>query len=231
MSLRRIKKSFRQGTKVILKTVDIVRIRVYMKTIVSGSQLNSVRPARAGVIPYTVVQNRIYLLLGVDRRTRELTDFGGGCKANETAIDAAWRELQEESCKLFENLEQKALEQSVAVMTKDQQAVIFFMKISTELLTDTQEKFKRKQEQLQDYKKHLELIGVKWVEDTYFKVIGYDRNNHCLWKRIQNILRWNSDWDDLRSQLLNSTGDQSTLADTPRDRFTPRWGQPLYGMA
>ena len=32
---------------------------------------------RAGVIPYTIVNNDIIFLMGIDNKTREYTDFGG----------------------------------------------------------------------------------------------------------------------------------------------------------
>jgi hypothetical protein len=136
-------------------------------------------PVRAGVIPFTVRDHRLHFLLGIDRRTRELTDFGGGVKNTETMLDAAFRELLEESCKIFGgSVTKEHLKESPAVANSSRTAAIFFIK------------------------KHNELIGVKWVDQENFKLIAFNRRSQCMWKRIQNILCWNTTWSDLRLTLM-----------------------------
>jgi hypothetical protein len=41
------------------------------------------------------------------------------------------------------------------------------------------------------------LVGVKWISQGDFKTIAFNRNNQCMWKRVQNILRFNTAWTNL----------------------------------
>lgn len=169
-------------------------------------------PHRAGVIPYTTYNSKLYFLLGVDRSTRELTDFGGGKKATESMIEAALRELNEESCKIFDGI--VTLEQlkfSPVVTTKDKTIAIFFVRVDPKWIDIAEKTFVENQQKFQDIKKYNELVGVKWVEQERFKLIAFDRRSHCMWKRIQNILRWNTTWSDLHITLLLSSELTSAL--------------------
>ena len=51
---------------------------------------------RAGIIPYTKIDDKKYFCLGVDAKYGTLTDFGGGVKRIENFVLAACRELEEE---------------------------------------------------------------------------------------------------------------------------------------
>ena len=171
---------------------------------VNGRDLNSQKGAvRAGVIPFTVRENRLHFLLGIDRRTRELTDFGGGVKSHETMVGAAHRELEEESCGLFESIiKESQLQSSPAISNSERNTAIFFLRIDPEWLDTAEQIFSKKQQALAEIKKHNELIGVKWVAQEDFKLIAFNRRSQCMWKRVQNILRWNTTWNELRLQLM-----------------------------
>lgn len=73
------------------------------KTYVRNLDLKCVRPQRAGVIIYTVVDNATYIGIGLDSRTHDLTDFGGGVsyKTDKDAVRGALRELSEETLGVF----------------------------------------------------------------------------------------------------------------------------------
>lgn len=158
---------------------------------------------RAGVIPYTIKDNRLYFLLGIDRRTRELTDFGGGAKLDESMSEAALRELHEESCEIFNGyLTVEQLKDSPLVMNSTKTAVIYFAKVDPLWLMCAEQKFQENQRKLNDISKYNELISIKWVEEQYFKAIAFNRRNQCMWRRIQNILRTNTTWQELRVALL-----------------------------
>lgn len=158
---------------------------------------------RAGVIPYTIKDNRLYFLLGIDRRTRELTDFGGGAKLEETMSEAALRELHEESCEIFkDHITVEQLSTSPVVMNQCKTAIIFFIKIDPLWLLCAEKRFKENQYRLHSISKYLELIGIKWVEENHFKEIAFNRKKQCMWRRIQNIVRTNTTWHELRVALL-----------------------------
>jgi hypothetical protein len=160
-------------------------------------------PVRAGVIPFTVRDHRLHFLLGIDRRTRELTDFGGGVKNTETMLDAAFRELLEESCKIFGgSVTKEHLKESPAVANSSRTAAIFFLRVDSKWIDNAEIEFNTKQQELCGIKKHNELIGVKWVDQENFKLIAFNRRSQCMWKRIQNILCWNTTWSELRLTLM-----------------------------
>ena len=58
---------------------------------------------RAGVIPYTKIDNKIFFAFGVDTIYGDLTDFGGGVqKADRSVINGGIREFREESLGIFD---------------------------------------------------------------------------------------------------------------------------------
>lgn len=61
---------------------------------------------RGGVVPFTVDEHgEIFFCFGVDKKSGELTDFGGGLsvKNDERPILGAFREMKEETLDIFEN--------------------------------------------------------------------------------------------------------------------------------
>ena len=75
-----------------------------IKTLVQNLNLECVKPQRAGVIIYTVVNGAIFFGLGLDSSTHDLTDFGGGVmyKTDKNAVRGALREFEEETLQIFE---------------------------------------------------------------------------------------------------------------------------------
>lgn len=59
------------------------------------------KSSRGGVLPYTFINNELYICFGRDRESGDLTDFGGTKQINENIIQCAIREGEEESRKSF----------------------------------------------------------------------------------------------------------------------------------
>lgn len=58
---------------------------------------------RIGIIPYVKENRKIYFCMGLDKRHKELTDFGGfKIKSDTSILDTANRELKEETNNLFD---------------------------------------------------------------------------------------------------------------------------------
>ena len=72
-------------------------------TIRKISEINwkRVRPNRGGVIPYKIVEGKFFFCLGVDTKSQDLTDFGGGIWGGESVIEGCLREFMEESLLAF----------------------------------------------------------------------------------------------------------------------------------
>jgi len=69
------------------------------------SDLNfNIQPERAGVITYIKSGDTYTFCLGVDSHVHEITDFGGNVEQRDkTAIDAGWREFNEETHNIFKS--------------------------------------------------------------------------------------------------------------------------------
>jgi hypothetical protein len=90
-----------------VSTMDELRTRLSGKCVTGKVRdiLNTnVRPQRAGVILYTVLDGIVYFGLGLDSKTHDITDFGGTVqyRADGNAINGALREFQEETLEIFE---------------------------------------------------------------------------------------------------------------------------------
>lgn len=60
------------------KPPKLKKLTPVIKTTVQNLNLDCVKPQRAGIILYTVVDGATYFGLGLDSRTHDLTDFAGG---------------------------------------------------------------------------------------------------------------------------------------------------------
>lgn len=156
---------------------------------------------RAGVIPYTVFQGRLFFLLGIDRKTHEYTDFGGGCKNNETLLDGAWREFQEETCGVFSMFDKSCLISSIAVCNESKDSAIFFLEVPPVLLDIAPPLFMNIQKENSLNKKCLENISIQWVDDEDFRDMAFKRSK-LMWARINRFLNENTEWDDLKMKIV-----------------------------
>lgn len=60
---------------------------------------------RAGILPYTDFCGKRYYLFGVDRQSKDLTDFGGRIlRSDKSTIEGAFREFGEETSHCFGHL-------------------------------------------------------------------------------------------------------------------------------
>lgn len=152
---------------------------------------------RSGVIPYIInKEGIIYFLLGVDRRSGEITDFGGGVKKNESSLVAGVREFKEESREIFCNYDLNNFETSLA-LTNDKMCIIFKgidynyftpapannreTEVSRESESFVRHLFK-KNEHLND-----ELSDVLWVhQEDFFKMIDKSPFNSSVYATYAN---------------------------------------------
>lgn len=171
--------------------------------LVLGKNIKNV--TRSGVIPYTWCSGYLWFLLGIDKKTRDLTDFGGGRKRKESPVDAAYREFNEETCNMFESsVTKEDISKSIAI--QDSENSIFFTHISEKWLNTASEQFKIAQRNVisphqvptlsstmkylpKTLHKHIELIDIKWVREDYFWNIAFSMKNLCMWKRIQDLFK------------------------------------------
>lgn len=66
-----------------------------------GFTLTRLNLSRAAVVPYTIRSGKIHFMMGIDKKYKDISDFGGGVKKNENPLNAALREFEEESIGIF----------------------------------------------------------------------------------------------------------------------------------
>lgn len=211
--------------------------------LVNGSDLKDtykIKNKRAGVIVYTFYEGRLYFLLAVDRRTREYTDFGGGCKNNEDLLQGAWREFQEESCGVFSILSQKCLDTSFAVVSNERDVAIFFVEAPTALLDIAPPLFKHAQTKIDPTHKSTsfeiveaksknmcrENISIEWIDDEDFYNIAFNKECRLMWTRIQRFLMKNLDYHDLKMKIAIRRA--VSIPDKRFDAYTPSSCPAVY---
>lgn len=157
-----------------------------MMAVTTSQYIANLKTKRSGIIPFTNLDGKVYFLVGIDSKTSEYTDFGGGVKKYETALTAGIREFYQESRGIFSkeyyNLHNTLGNISIysntmtitfiPIQTKDMDSVKTF---STSKHTDK------------------ELSGVNWIEESSFRQMLNERRKGkgYMWLKVRNFLRNN----------------------------------------
>jgi hypothetical protein len=145
-----------------------------------GSYLIEHTTTRAGIIPYTIADSKIYFWLAKHRQTGEYGDFGGGVRKYETPLVAAIREFTEESKNIFDiKLTANDLVNKI-IMVDHSMTIVFYPLPSLNI--GLKEEFFRKSAAKD------EISELKWLdEDALLRLIrGSGRD--MLWKKIANFI-------------------------------------------
>lgn len=142
---------------------------------------------RAGVIPYTTSGDNIYYCVGVDKKSRDYTDFGGGFsrKRDGDPLEAAARELREESLGVF-TASVDRLRKSWAVHNGEM--LIIFCRYDLTHVCNSVETFQQRVEKETDP----EVDSIVWFHESEFyeKIRGtsfYFKVSDSLRPRIYSI--------------------------------------------
>jgi len=174
-------------------------------------KLEGKKTIRAGVIPYTLTNQNLYFLFGVDELTSEFTDFGGGVKINEDCVEGAIREFKEETYEFLpkENYDKNSEEfnKSIAITDEDRMTMIF-LKVDSKWLTNSEKKFfdNKKKSKL----RYHEIKNIVWVSENELKKLiknpfpnFFDnKKKGVLWSKIRNFLEFYNN-DEFYKSLKN----------------------------
>src|SRR5438132_13197355 len=107
-----------------MKKIIVKRCRV------KNVPLHCIKPVRAGVILYTIVEDQVLFGLGVDSKTGELTDFGGGIKykLDKDPIGGALREFHEETLNIFSKINRSMIGDCLTLF--DERIMIIFVGVN-----------------------------------------------------------------------------------------------------
>jgi len=148
---------------------------------------------RGSIIPYTYYKNDIYFLLGIDRKTNEYSDFGGGIKKKESLYNGTLRELEEELCGILKHeITKQTLRDSFALVNSKNTHVIFFVNVSNKWIPIIEDLFlKQLSKPLFQSKKYKELKRIEWIPlDEFINLIN-DNPENSMWKNLQHFLKYN----------------------------------------
>lgn len=138
---------------------------------------------RAGVIVYRVIDiiNGVHLLLGVDRKHKELTDFGGGVskKKDKNPIETALREFNEETLGIFGQLTIKDIKDSLAFINQQMMVIMIHMPVNLEKTVKTFEK---------NLVKHTEISDLVWISLQELEDIINNKSVYIMYERLKLFL-------------------------------------------
>jgi 8-oxo-dGTP pyrophosphatase MutT (NUDIX family) len=146
-------------------------------------KLKNIRTKRSGVIPYIFKNNTIYFLFAKDKKTKEYTDFGGGIKVNENALECGIREFEEESNRIFENeyYEMEKYVNTMSLIGKNNDMTIIFLPVEENYFYTAKSLFNSKGD-------NDEIYDVEWVDKVEFCDLIFKKNNF-MWKKISMFLK------------------------------------------
>lgn len=130
---------------------------------------------RVGIIPYCVYRNKIMFCLGIDTKSKDLTDFAGGLKKRESITEGAMREFKEESGPFFRELWDKIdLTKTLVLHSSVIKMTVFFLPVPNHFVN-------------RDFSIPLseEIITLKWINlssITKYKI--YSKLNKFLHHHI-----------------------------------------------
>lgn len=103
-----------------------------MTAITFAKKLMTVRPSRAAIVPYCIVNGTVYFVFGIDSKYGDITDLGGGVRKYESAVTGAMREFTEESHNVFSrDISVNSLVKNLAISDKKMAVIFMHIPIST----------------------------------------------------------------------------------------------------
>lgn len=142
----------------------------------------NVRTIRCGIVPYTFKNGKLYFLLGRDKATGDLGDFGGGIKKDERALVGGWREFMQETKGIFrgEYGGVNTLSNKLALITP--QMSVIFVPLACEWLTQAPLLFSSK---VCSDKQYNEMSEIVWLEEGAFRYHVLSPSSREIWKKVK----------------------------------------------
>lgn len=145
---------------------------------------------RSGVIPYTVINNKLFFLFGIDAAHNELTDFGGGVKKNETVVTGGLREFNEESRGIFSNIFNFNDIQPCITLYNETMAIIF-IPLQPKWFYLAEDLFYRFRYDCKDFN---EMKGVIWIDSESLArdyITEQERVRTKMWIKVKSFFKEN----------------------------------------
>jgi len=154
-----------------------------------GKELSTIVTRRASVVPYTIRDDKVYFLLARDKKTSDITDFGGGVKSNESSLSACLREFKEESnCIFGEDFYSNSNKFSLSP------CFILFNEISIlfvyvdDVWLDIAKKTFEDNKKVYHSKCYKEVSDVFWLDEDCLRNMVFSEHS-SMWNKIRNYYK------------------------------------------
>lgn len=157
-----------------------------------GNELEKLKGCiRAGIIPYVKTDDGLFFLMGVDKKHKELSDFGGGIKNNESLPVAGKRELFEEVKELLN--ENDIGEIKCGIYDRHNSTCVMFCEIrDNQRFYTLADEFKQS---VKDGDEYNEMESIRWIDVPEMIQLVYSTSS-CIWSRIRFTLLNTGEFDD-----------------------------------
>lgn len=148
--------------------------------VISNDDIRPNSITRAGIILYNYNKyGDLYFYMGIDTKSKDYTDFGGGIKKNETILKGAIREYNEETLNIL-MLDEKKIENSI--MYYDSSMAIIFVEYNFDY-DYIHTKFIKNKMYNNKYNELYDFIKIKY--DNFIYML-YNTNN--IYIRVNNFI-------------------------------------------
>jgi len=148
---------------------------------------------RAGLIPYTFIDGKLYLCFGKDKKSGDLTDFGGGKKRSESPIECAVREGNEESRYAFSNIQKNQVSGYLCLYSSNM--LIIFVPVASPNKIDvrdiTNQNFLNKRflsDQEIDSYCYNEVSELMWLDENDISILFSNRPQVQLFAKVRRFI-------------------------------------------
>ena len=148
---------------------------------------------RGYAIPYTICDDRVFVMLGVDRKTGDFAPLGGGLKSKETALGGILREVKEESNNIIQ-IDANSVPLNIVLIAFGKACL--FYKLDPMIFFSIQEKFRSKKPGRGKYNEMIDILY--FTEDVFLELLYKDG----MWKEMQkfyNLFKMRDVFQILRS--------------------------------
>jgi 8-oxo-dGTP pyrophosphatase MutT (NUDIX family) len=136
---------------------------------------------RVAIVPVVVIGGEKFLLFGIDTRTGDITDLGGGLKKGETLKDGAMREFTEETLGIFKDLKWPT---ELSLYYSSGNMIVFFVFVDTSFV-HISSKFPTEVIKRSLSNERIEVNSLLWLPFTKFKsMLSCKSSEMRLWSRL-----------------------------------------------
>lgn len=148
---------------------------------------------RAGCIFYTFINNGLYICMGKDTQTGDLTDFGGMREKNENIIKCAIRESFEESRGSFTKLTPQNIQNCICIYDNKTAIIFVYIGSALEMIVPRiiRERFETKMmltEKNSRMRKYNEISDLVWLSEVEIERMLNKTLDRVVYSRVINLI-------------------------------------------